>query len=101
MALNASDLLRTIDVHVPTTITLTLPYYPSNGMIWQLESGGAGFSTTHPPVFRHRGSHATLGTEEFFFAMKETGTVPVVLDYMKPGPITGAPKQFKVTLQGT
>jgi len=70
-------------------------------MIWQLVSGGAGFSTVHPPAFHYRGSGATHGTEEFFFAVKDKGTLPVVLDYIKPGPITGAPKQFKLTLQDT
>lgn len=101
VALTASDSMKTIQVHVPGKVTLTLPYDPASGMIWQLVSGGAGFSTVHPPAFHDRGSGATQGTEEFFFAVKDKGTLPIVLDYIKPGPITGAPKQFKVTLQDT
>jgi predicted secreted protein len=101
LALTASDSMKTIQVRVPGRVTVTLPYDPASGMIWQLVSGGAGFSTVHSPVFHDRGSGATAGTEEFFFAVKDKGTLPVVLDYVKPGPITGAPKQFKVTLRGT
>ena len=99
--LTASDSKKTIQVHVPTKLTLSLPYDPSSGMVWQLESGGAGFSMPRSPVFHDPGSGATLGTEEFSFVMKGKGTLPVVLDYMKPAPITGTPHQFKVTLHGT
>lgn len=101
VVLKATDAMKTIQVHVPAQITLNLPYGPSSGMVWQLVSGGAGFSMPRSPVFHDPGSGATLGTEEFSFVMKGKGTLPVVLDYMKPGPITGTPHQFKVTLHGT
>ena len=74
---------------------------PSSGMVWQLASGGAGFSMPHPPVFDDPGSGATSGNEVFTFSMKDKGTLPVVVDHMNPGPITGTPQQFSMTLEGT
>jgi predicted secreted protein len=101
VALTASDSTKTIKVHVPAKITLTLAYDPSSGMVWELQSGGAGFSMPRPPVFDDPGSGATSGSEVLTFSMKAKGTLPVVLDYMVPGPISGTPKQFSLTLEGT
>jgi len=79
-----------------------LPYNPSSGLIWVLASGGAGFSTTHGPLFHYLGSHASTGYEKFVFSMKDKGALPLVLDYSKPGPLSGnSNQQFKVTLEGT
>ena len=101
VTLTASDSAKTIRVHVPSKITLTLSYDPSSGMVWQLESGGAGFSMPHAPVFNNGGSGAISGNEVLTFSMKDKGTLPLVLDYMKPGPISGIPRQFSMTLEGT
>jgi predicted secreted protein len=101
VTLTASDATKTVEVHVPSKITLTLSYDPSSGMVWQLESGGAGFSMPHAPVFNNGGSGATSGSEVLTFSMKGKGTLPLVLDYMKPGPISGTPQQYSLTLEGT
>jgi predicted secreted protein len=100
VTLTASDAAKTVKVHVPSSITLTLVYDPSSGMVWQLESGGAGFSMPRPPVFDNGGSGAISGKEVLTFSMKDKGSLPLVLDYMKPGPISGTPKQFSMTLLG-
>jgi predicted secreted protein len=92
--------MKTVKIHVPAIITLTLPYHPSSGFVWQLASGGAQFSMAGPAVFQNPGSGATLGNEIFRFSMKAKGKLPLVIDYLKPGPISGSPRQFVATLDG-
>jgi len=100
VSISRVDANRTITVSVPARINLTLPYAPASGMIWQLASGGAGFSSTHAPVFHPPSSDRRSGTQVFTFAMQDPGKLPLVVDYTKPGPITGKPKQFTMALQG-
>jgi hypothetical protein len=100
--LTASDANKTVRVRVPSTVILTLAYDPLLGDgLAARQRGGAGFSMPHPPVFDDPGSGATSGNEVFTFSMKDKRTLPLVVDDMKPGPITGTPQQFSMTLEGT
>jgi hypothetical protein len=96
--LTSADANKTIAVGVPARLTLTLPYAPPSGLVWELVSGGAGFSVQKGPIFT--GASAAVGNEEFVFIMKDKGTIPLVLDYTKPGPLNGKTNQFTLTLHG-
>jgi hypothetical protein len=94
--LDESDSMKTVSVQVPAKVELRLPYDAQSGLVWQLASGGAGFSMTHVPTYS-----ATDRTETFFFSMMNPGKLPVVVDYARPGALIGRHhKQFTVYLSG-
>ena len=47
-SIGVTDANRLVVVSVPAHVTLTLPYVPSSGDIWQLASGGSGFQLKDP-----------------------------------------------------
>lgn len=97
--LSKADSGRTINVSVPATIHLALPYDPSQDT-WMLSSGGAGFKQVGPVSDAPRTPSA--GTQRFTFELTKKTTIPLVLDYQKPGDNVSSPKErFEVTLRGT
>jgi hypothetical protein len=101
VSLDENDSGRTVDVHVPATITVTLPYVPSSGKIWELESGGAGFAETGSPSYHAPSSAGETGTEVFSFKMTSISSIPIVIDEAKPGPLPAGAKHFSVTVNGS
>ena len=100
VSLDESDSGRTVDVHVPATITVTLPYVPSAGKVWELESGGAGFSEVGSPLFHAPRSAGGTGTEVLSFKMTSRATIPIVIDEALPGPLGAGARRFSVTIHG-
>jgi hypothetical protein len=96
--LTSADADKTI-AGVPARLTLTLPYAPPSGLVWELVSGAAGFSVQKGPIFT--GASAAVGNEEFVLIVKDKGTIPSCWITPSLGRSTGKPNQFTLTLHGT
>ena len=98
--LTLSDNHRTVDVLWPAMIRVSLPYLKSTGSVWQLASGGAGFSEIGSSTFHSSTSSKTNGMQVFHFDVTSKAVLPLVLDYGPPGPLPNNPvKRFQVTIR--
>ena len=98
-SLTLADNHRTIAVLVPATIKVSLPYDPADKESWQLVSGGAGFAMIGSPTFVPPTTAGGQGTEVLAFLMAGHATLPLTLDYAKPGTVPAKPAQrFSVDL---
>jgi hypothetical protein len=101
LSLTAADSAKTFSVEVPATITLTLPYRPASKDVWQLASGGAGFSQTAPSTYIRPTGSSSTGSQVFHFSLKAKSSLPIVVYLGPPGPFTTKPvKVFRATLHG-
>lgn len=102
LTLTQADNGRTIGIAVPGQVRVDLPYDKASGDIWQLASGGPGFSQSGPPTFTANPGQAGQGIQTLRFSVTGAGMVPLLLDYAPTGPLTKPPvKQFRVTLHAT
>jgi hypothetical protein len=102
LTLTQADNGRTIGIAVPGQVRVDLPYDKASGDIWQLASGGPGFSQDGPPTFAADPGQAGQGIQTLRFKVAGAGMVPLLLDDAPTGPLTTPPvKQFRVTLHAT
>lgn len=102
LTLTQADNGRTIRIAVPGQVRVDLPYDKASGDIWQLASGGPGFSQDGPPTFTVNAGQAGQGIQTLRFTVAGAGMVPLLLDDAPTGPLTKPPvKQFRVTLHAT
>lgn len=100
LTLTQADNGRTLRLAVPGQVRVDLPYVQSSGDIWQLASGGPGFSQDGPPTFSPFPGRPGQGLQTLRFTVAGAGTVPLLLDLAPTGPLTAPPvRQFRVTLE--
>jgi hypothetical protein len=102
LTLTPADNGKTLGIAIPGQVRVDLPYTKTSGDIWQLASGGPGFSQDGPPTFTSNPGQAGQGIQTLQFSVDGPGTVPLLLDYAPTGPLTKPPaQQFRVTLHAT
>lgn len=102
LTLTQPDNGKTFPVHIPAQVRVVLPYEKSTNEVWQLASGGPGFSQDGPPLFTDSPGDPSQGIQTLRFTVAGAGMVPLLLDLAPPGPLVKPPsQQFRVTLAAT
>jgi hypothetical protein len=101
-SLTLADNHKLVDVLSPANITVSLPYTKASGDVWQLASGGAGFSQIGTSTFETFPSSTATELQVFRFHIASNSVLPIVLDYGPPGPLPNSPtRRFQVTIRPT